>query len=142
VNKVPDEAIVQKVTRQLSNRGMQSPCHIAVTARRGDVTLSGTIQYEHQRLAALHAVRGIDGVRRVTDHLQVQAKIVQRPITERTAPVETDQGPLPPKTTPTDKEKTTPTDKEKTTPTAEKTAPLDADQDKLMLVEDVASLEP
>ena len=80
MNKVPDEAIIQKVTRQLSNRGMQSPCHIAVTARRGDVTLSGTIQYEHQRIAALHAARGIDGVRRVMDHLQVQPKAVQRVI--------------------------------------------------------------
>jgi len=71
MNKVTDATIIQKVTKQLSNRGMQSPCRIAVAARKGDVTLSGTIQFEHQRIAALHAVRGIDGVRRVMDHLQV-----------------------------------------------------------------------
>ncbi len=110
MNKVSDETIIQKVTRQLSNRGMQSPCRIAVTARKGDVTLTGTIQYEHQRIAAMHAVRSIDGVRRVMDHLQVQAKAVQktipvqRPITEQIAP---------------------PT--EKTSPTVEKTVSVDAD---------------
>jgi len=77
MNKVSDETIIQKVTRQLSNRGMQSPCHIDVVSRKGDVTLSGTIQYEHQRLAALHAVRGVDGVRHVVDQMHVQS-IVQR----------------------------------------------------------------
>ena len=92
MNKVPDATIIQKVTKQLSNRGMQSPCRIAVAARKGDVTLSGTIQFEYQRIAALHAVRGIDGVRRVMDHLQVQDKVVQktitvqRPITEKNEP--------------------------------------------------------
>ena len=55
MNKVPDATIIQKVTKQLSNRGMQSPCHIAVAVRKGDVTLTGSIQYEHQRIAALHA---------------------------------------------------------------------------------------
>ncbi|MGD0382879.1 MAG: BON domain-containing protein [Thermoguttaceae bacterium] len=112
MNKVSDETIVQKVTRQLSNRGMQSPCHIAVAARKGDVTLSGTIQFEYQRIAALHAARGIDGVRRVMDHLQVQDKVVQKTITV--------QRPITEKTAPADKEKTAPVDKEKT-------APADAD---------------
>jgi osmotically-inducible protein OsmY len=74
MNKVSDQTIIQKATQQLSSRGMQSPCHIAVIAHSGDVTLSGTILYEHQRLTALHAVRGIDGVRRVVDHMQLQSK--------------------------------------------------------------------
>jgi hyperosmotically inducible periplasmic protein len=72
MNKVSDEAITQLATRQLSNRGMQSPCHINVKSHRGDITLSGTIQYEHQRLAAIHAVRSIDGVHHVVDNLHVQ----------------------------------------------------------------------
>jgi osmotically-inducible protein OsmY len=58
----------------LSSRGMQSPCHIDVLARSGDVVLSGTILYEHQRLTALHAVRGINGVRHIVDNLRVQNK--------------------------------------------------------------------
>jgi hypothetical protein len=96
---------------------MRSPCHIAVAARKGDVTLTGTIQFEYQRIAALHAARGIDGVRRVMDQLKVQAKVAQKiitlqsPITEIAAPV---------------MEKTAQT-MEKTIPTAEKTAPADAD---------------
>ena len=91
MNKVSDATIIQKVTKQLGNRGMQSPCRIAVTARKGDVTLAGTIQFEHQRIAALHAVRGVEGVRRVMDQLKVQAKAVQkttpvqRPMTEQAA---------------------------------------------------------
>jgi hypothetical protein len=110
MNKVPDASIIQKVTRSLSNHGMRSPCHIAVAARKGDVTLSGTIQFEHQRIAALHAARGIDGVRRVMDQLKVQAKVaqkiitLQRPIAEKPAPVV-----------------------EKTEPAIEKTTPVDAD---------------
>ncbi len=122
MNKVPDETIIQNVTRQLSNRGMQSPCHIAVTAHKGDVTLSGTIQYEYQRIAALHAVRGVDGVRRVMDHLQVQAKAVQKlmtvqkPITEKTAPATEKTAPATEEIAPTS---------EKTAPAMEKTAPVD-----------------
>ena len=72
--KVSDATISQNASRHLSNRGMQSPCHINVTVRKGYVTLSGTIQYEYQRLAAIHAIRGVDGVRNVTDNLQVQSK--------------------------------------------------------------------
>jgi osmotically-inducible protein OsmY len=74
MNKVSDQSIIQKAAQQLSSRGMQSPCHIAVIAHSGDVTLSGTILYEHQRLTALHAVRGINGVRRVVDHMQIMSK--------------------------------------------------------------------
>ncbi|MGA2062070.1 MAG: BON domain-containing protein, partial [Thermoguttaceae bacterium] len=77
MNKVSDQTIIQKAAQQLSNRGMHSPCQIAVIAHSGDVTLSGTIQFEHQRLTAMHAVRSIDGVRRVVDHLQVQPKNTQ-----------------------------------------------------------------
>lgn len=102
MNKVSDETIIQKVNKQLSNRGMQSPCHIAVTSRKGDVTLSGMIQYEHQRIAALHATRGIDGVRRVMDHLQVQPKTVQKLLPKKISP-----------------------EVEKTAPTSEKTTPVD-----------------
>jgi hypothetical protein len=115
MNKMPDATLVQKVTRQLSNHGMQSPCHIAVIVRKGDVTLSGTIQYEYQRIAAIHAARGIDGVRHVVDHLQVQANVVQKTLMNIAAPI-TD------KSTPT-MEKTAPA-ADKTAPTMEKAAPV------------------
>ena len=115
MQKIPDATIIQKVTKQLSNHGMRSPCRIAVAARKGDVTLSGTIQFEYQRIAALHAVRGIDGVRRVMDQLKVQAKVAQKtittqrpiaeiaaPITEKTAPATENVAPAMEKTTPVD----------------------------------------
>jgi hypothetical protein len=116
MNKVPDATIIQKVTKQLSNHGMRAPCRIAVAARKGDVTLTGTIQFEHQRIAALHAVRGVDGVRRVMDQLKVQAKAVQkiitlqRPIAEIAAPVMEIAAPA----------------TENVTPAMEKTAPVNA----------------
>jgi hypothetical protein len=119
MNKMPDATLVQQVTRQLSNRGMQSPCHIAVNARKGEVTLSGTIQYEHQRIAALHAVRGIDGVRHVVDHLQVQAKVVQKTLTRIAVP-EID------KSAPTEEKPAPVTDK--AAPTMEKTAPTESNR--------------
>ena len=73
-NQVPDETLLQKVTQQLSNRGLRSPCKIAVAARNGDVTLTGTLQYAHQRQAALQATRSVSGVRRVVDQLLVKPK--------------------------------------------------------------------
>ncbi len=76
-NQVPDETLLQKVTQQLSNRGLRSPCKISVTARNGDITLSGTIQYQHQRMAAMQATRCVTGVRRVNDQMQVKVQVKQ-----------------------------------------------------------------
>src|SRR5688572_6889520 len=48
-NQIPDDTLLQKVSQQLSNRGLRSPCKITVAARNGDITLTGTLQYAHQR---------------------------------------------------------------------------------------------
>jgi hypothetical protein len=71
---IPDKAINLKVTQQLSARGMRSPCKIAVQTAKGVVTLSGDIEYEHQRNAAIQAARHLDGVNSVVDQLHVKAK--------------------------------------------------------------------
>jgi osmotically-inducible protein OsmY len=42
-----------------------------VVSSKGNVTLSGTTQYEHQRHVALHAIRGVTGVQRVVDQMRV-----------------------------------------------------------------------
>ena len=49
--KVPisDAAISRSVTQHLAGRGLRSPCRIEVQTRNGEVTLSGTVQYVHQR---------------------------------------------------------------------------------------------
>ena len=67
----PDHTITQKVSQQLAGRGMRPPCHIGVVTNRGNVTLSGTIQYEHQRHSAIQAARAVDGVHGVSERLQV-----------------------------------------------------------------------
>jgi hypothetical protein len=71
---IPDKTINQKVTQELASRGMRAPCSIAVQTSKGVVTLSGNIEYEHQRNAAMQAARHLDGVSRVVDQLHVKAK--------------------------------------------------------------------
>jgi hypothetical protein len=72
---VTDRSIDQKVTQELSSRGMRAPCSITVHTTKGVVTLSGNIAFEHQRNAALQAARHLDGVTRVVDQLHVKAKM-------------------------------------------------------------------
>jgi osmotically-inducible protein OsmY len=69
--KPQDHAITQKVSQRLASRGMRSPCRIGVVTSRGNVTLSGMIQYEHQRRSAVQLTRGVDGVQRVLERLRV-----------------------------------------------------------------------
>jgi osmotically-inducible protein OsmY len=70
-DKVPDHVVDQKVGRQLASQGIHPPCMVTISSRNGTVTLSGKIQYEHQRNAAVRAARNVDGVQRVVDQLQV-----------------------------------------------------------------------
>ena len=51
--KIQDPTISQKVTERLSSLGVRAPCRVMVMSNKGNVTLSGTIQYEHQRHMAL-----------------------------------------------------------------------------------------
>ena len=69
---VSDQAITQQVTSKLANRGLRSPCQVAVQTNKGDVTLSGSVQYAHQKGAAVGAAGGVTGVRRVIDQLTVK----------------------------------------------------------------------
>jgi osmotically-inducible protein OsmY len=71
--QVPDKRITQKVQQRLSRTGFGSQANLSVQVRNGDVTLSGILQYETQRRPALHAARGVEGVRRIVDQLQVKA---------------------------------------------------------------------
>ena len=68
---VPDRSITEKVAHQLISRGFRSPCHVDVQTKGGVVTVSGKVEYEHQRTAVLHMIRGIDGVVHTVDHMQV-----------------------------------------------------------------------
>ena len=71
---ISDKTLNQKVTQGLAARGMRAPCSIAVQTAKGVVTLSGNIEYEHQRNTAVQAARHLDGVSRVVDQLHVKPK--------------------------------------------------------------------
>jgi osmotically-inducible protein OsmY len=65
-----DPKIAQNITQRLSSCGIRAPSRVTITSSGGQVTLSGTIQYEHQRQQAMKAVQGVSGVRRVVDNLR------------------------------------------------------------------------
>jgi osmotically-inducible protein OsmY len=52
-------------------RGVRSPCRIDVESKNGQVTLTGSIQYAHQRSAAVQAASSASGVRHVVDRLTI-----------------------------------------------------------------------
>lgn len=76
--KVKDSAISQKVKEKLSGAGIRAPCKVAVVSSNGQVTVSGSIQHEHQRSLALRAIRGVTGVQRVVDQMRLIPAAQQR----------------------------------------------------------------
>lgn len=72
-NQVPDKALLRSVLQKMMRKGI-SGSRIASTVRSGDVTLAGTIDYEHERRSILTAVNNIPGVKRVIDQLRVEKK--------------------------------------------------------------------
>lgn len=73
--QVPDRLITQQVSQKLANRGIRSPCHVEVSTNNGEVTLSGSVQFGHQKGIAAQAVSGITGVRRVVDQIVIKAHV-------------------------------------------------------------------
>lgn len=73
-DRVPDKTIERKVTQRLARAGLGSQCKIKVVVRNGQVTMSGTLQYDVQRRAVLNSARGVAGVRNVVDQIQATPK--------------------------------------------------------------------
>jgi len=69
-----DQIITQHVNNKLAKGGICTPCRVSVQTKNGDVTLSGTVQYIHQKGAAMKAASGIAGVRRVVDQMSVKPR--------------------------------------------------------------------
>ncbi len=63
---------MQQVTQRLATRGLRSPCKIDVQSRNGEVTLTGAIQYPHQRSSAKQAAATAAGVKNVVDRMTVK----------------------------------------------------------------------
>ena len=72
-SQIPDKTIAKQVNQKLARSG-GSQSHVTTTVRNGDVTLTGTLQYEHARRSILNAANGISGVRRVIDQMRVIPK--------------------------------------------------------------------
>jgi osmotically-inducible protein OsmY len=73
ITPVQDRTITRQVQGILAGRGLNSPCRIVVQTSKGDVTLSGSVQYQHQKVCAVQTAMGISGVRHVLNRLIVKA---------------------------------------------------------------------
>ena len=72
-NQIPDKTVLKSVLQRMTRKGTSSS-RAKVTVRSGDVTLAGTIDYEHQRRSVLSSANSIPGVKRVIDQLRVEKK--------------------------------------------------------------------
>ncbi len=72
ITPVQDKTITRQVTGKIAGRGMGPPCRIAVATSKGEVTLTGTVQYAQQKATAVQAAQCISGVRRVVDRLTIK----------------------------------------------------------------------
>lgn len=75
ITPIQDKTITRHVQGRIASRGLRSPCHIIVDTIKGEVTLSGTVQYNQQKSMAVQAASGIGGVRRVVDRLSVKTVV-------------------------------------------------------------------
>ena len=73
ITPVQDKTITRQVMGKLAGRGLNPPCRVAVDTIKGQVTLTGTVQYAHQKTTASQVANGISGVKRVVDKLVVKA---------------------------------------------------------------------
>jgi osmotically-inducible protein OsmY len=80
-----DTDIAKDALEALKNR-IDVPLGIGVTVRHGQVTLTGSVEWMHQKLAAERAVKYLRGIRGVVNHItlkpSVSPKDVQKRITE------------------------------------------------------------
>ena len=72
--EISDKSILQKLNQRLLATGTGARSGVTAEVNSGTVTLSGAIQYEHQRHGLTRAANGVAGVRRVIDRVQVVPK--------------------------------------------------------------------
>jgi osmotically-inducible protein OsmY len=72
ITPVQDRTITRQVQGKIAGRGLGAPCRITVAVNRGEVTLSGNVQYVQQKTTAVQAATSVAGVRRVFDRLIVK----------------------------------------------------------------------
>lgn len=70
---ISDKSVLQHVNQRLARMG-GSQGKVVASVLRGDVTLTGTIQYEMQRSSLMKVATSVPGVRRVVDQLKMKVK--------------------------------------------------------------------
>lgn len=78
MDKTPDSSILKKVNENLMRTGTGGQAKVQAGVRNGDVTLSGSLQYEMQRRSMVKAATSVAGVRRVIDQMTVS--VTKRPM--------------------------------------------------------------
>ena len=73
-----DKTILKKVNQRLSRTSIGSQSRVTATVRNGQVTLSGSIQYENQRRPAMRAANGVEGVSRIVDQMKLKSQDARR----------------------------------------------------------------
>lgn len=74
MHNAKDDHVTRHVTNKLASRGFGSQ-HLTVQTSNGLVTISGGVQFAHQKKAALKAITGIAGIRRVIDQMNVKPAV-------------------------------------------------------------------
>lgn len=72
-NQIPDKTLLKIVLQNMMRKGTSSS-RVTATVRSGDVTIAGTIDYEHQRRSVVNSANNIPGVKRVIDQLHVEKR--------------------------------------------------------------------
>ena len=78
MDKVPDSTILKKVNENLQRTGSGGQAKVQASVRNGEVSLSGSLQYEMQRSSMVKAANSVAGVRRVIDKMSVS--VTKRPM--------------------------------------------------------------
>ncbi len=71
-NQVPDRTLLREVNKKLMRTGTQTKVTASISG--GCVTLTGALQYEHQRRTLIRATTQVSGVRQVLDQMTVQTR--------------------------------------------------------------------
>ncbi len=66
-----DRNLLQKVNQRLMRAGTGGKTRVVAAVRKGDVTLTGSLQYDMQRRNIVRAATSVPGVRRVIDQMQI-----------------------------------------------------------------------
>ena len=73
-SQIPDKTLLKQVVQKLMRSGTGSQSRVTAAVRSGDLTLTGTLQYEHERRRVLKSTSNISGIRRVIDQMRVVPK--------------------------------------------------------------------